>query len=112
MRKTLSAHRFAWELHFGPIPPGQQVLHRCDLRACVNPDHLFLGTQGDNVRDCVNKGRYHYRYGLDMPSGVLTDAEIAAIRSDPRIQRLIAADFSISQSHVSRIKSGEVRTHS
>lgn len=53
------AHRVAWELANGPIPDGLFVLHHCDNRACVRPDHLFLGTQGDNVRDMYAKGRGH-----------------------------------------------------
>lgn len=51
------AHRLAWEAAFGPIPPGLCVLHRCDVRPCVNPEHLFLGTKGDNARDREAKGR-------------------------------------------------------
>lgn len=51
------AHRVAWTLLRGPIPDGQHVLHRCDTPPCVNPDHLFLGSQGDNVRDMTAKGR-------------------------------------------------------
>lgn len=51
------AHRHAWRLFKGDIPAGMRVLHRCDVRNCVNPDHLFLGTQADNVHDMVNKGR-------------------------------------------------------
>jgi hypothetical protein len=55
--ESISAHRAAWELHRGPIPNGLFVLHKCDTRMCVNPDHLFLGTQRDNIHDCMAKGR-------------------------------------------------------
>lgn len=51
------AHRIAWQLENGPIPAGISVLHRCDVPACVNPDHLFLGTHADNMRDKTLKGR-------------------------------------------------------
>jgi hypothetical protein len=53
-----SAHRVAWELVNGPIPDGLHVLHRCDVRACVNPSHLFLGTRFDNMQDMIAKGRW------------------------------------------------------
>ena len=51
------AHRVSWQIHNGPIPKGLSVLHCCDVKLCVNPQHLFLGTQKDNVRDAVKKRR-------------------------------------------------------
>lgn len=56
-RKHKLLHRVAWEWANGPIPDGANVLHRCDKPACVNPEHLFLGTQADNMRDMYQKGR-------------------------------------------------------
>jgi len=57
--KLVRTHRLAWLLSYGDIPIGMQVLHKCDNRACIRLDHLFLGTQRDNIQDAVAKGRYH-----------------------------------------------------
>jgi hypothetical protein len=53
------AHRFSFMIHVGEIPAGLEVLHRCDTPLCVNPDHLFIGTQKDNIHDAINKGRIY-----------------------------------------------------
>ncbi len=56
-RRFTCAHRVAYEIYVAPIPSGMSVLHRCDVRSCVNPAHLFIGTQKDNIADMIRKGR-------------------------------------------------------
>lgn len=73
--KSQRAHRIAWILAFGPIPPSLRVLHRCDNPPCCNPGHLFTGTMRDNTADMVRKGR-HGRDGLRH----LNEEKAAAIR--------------------------------
>lgn len=77
--KQLLAHRVSWELHFGPIPEGKEVLHRCDNPPCQNPRHFFLGTNHDNHLDMVAKDR-HVR-GERQPGAKLSDEAVEAIRS-------------------------------
>jgi len=77
-----AAHRLSWHLHRGDIPPGVFVLHRCDNPGCVNPEHLWLGTQQDNVDDMVAKGRACFRgKGSAHPRAKLTEEKVLAIRA-------------------------------
>lgn len=66
---SVGAHCFSWEIHNGPIPDELCVLHRCDIRPCVNPSHLFLGTKGDNIRDASAKGRHAMQTRTHCPKG-------------------------------------------
>jgi hypothetical protein len=94
--RHLPAHRVSWELHRGPIPDGMCVLHRCDVPSCVNPDHLYLGTNKDNTRDMNMKGR--------NGRTKLTIEQIRAIRADKRMGTVIARDYGISPPAVSKIR--------
>lgn len=78
--KREEAHRVAYRLTFGEIPGDQVVRHKCDNPSCVRPDHLELGTQGDNIRDAVDRGRI--AVGIRHGSAVLDAATVQAIRED------------------------------
>lgn len=94
-RQSRAAHRIAYELWIGPIPDGLMVCHHCDQPACVNPAHLFVGTNADNMRDMVMKDRRGQK---------LTRAQVDAIRNDPRVYRVIASEYGISESYISQLK--------
>ena len=101
------AHRLSWQGANGPIPAGMKVLHKCDVRCCINPDHLFLGTQLDNVADMRAKGRARYP-GANRPHGSKLNLEIAQkIRNDPRFHREIAADYGVSRVAITKIKNNQ-----
>lgn len=101
-KKYVGAHRASWMIHNGPIPKGKFVLHTCDNPPCVNPDHLFIGTNEDNLKDMAKKGRS--TRGEKNVNAVLTEERVIAIRADIRTQDAIAAAYNISQRQVSRIK--------
>lgn len=75
-----NAHRASYRLYVGQIPAGLNVLHRCDNPACVRPDHLFLGTQLDNMRDCSAKGRARPKKGVDNIKAKLSEEDVREIR--------------------------------
>ena len=111
--KYARAHRWAYEHFIGPIPQGQHVCHRCDVTCCVNPDHLFAGTNRENFEDLWRKGRHAWQ--LDPPSKArgekintskLTEREVIAIRrahSRGQQQKLLAKRYGLSHSTVNAI---------
>jgi hypothetical protein len=105
--KSLKAHRLSWQFHHGEIPEGKQICHRCDIRHCVNPSHLFLGTKKDNMEDASQKGRLKGRNvarGENVHQAKLTEIQAREIYFMSGTQIEIASKFGVSQSEVSRIK--------
>jgi len=109
--KQPPAHRVAWVLVNGRIPRGRKVLHLCDRPKCVEPKHLFLGTQADNVRDMIRKGRMNPSIGEKNGSAVLSEIEVREIFYSVDRQADIALRYGISIPLVQKIKYGKIWKH-
>jgi hypothetical protein len=104
--KVVDAHRASYELYVSKIPEGKCVLHSCDVPLCVNPAHLFLGTQTENLDDMTKKGRRSCGRLDGHGSAKLTIDQVMAIRADNRKHAEIAKEYGIGQSTVGSIKTG------
>lgn len=106
--KSIGAHRFSYELIHGAIPKSLYVCHKCDTPLCVNPDHLFVGTHHDNMKDMVQKHRSFTGRGENKKGRArLTNNQASQIRNMNISQVKIAKLFGVSQSTIGRIKRGE-----
>jgi hypothetical protein len=109
--KTQLAHRVSYQMHRGPIPEGMCVCHTCDEPSCVNPDHLWLGTHLDNVRDMNAKGRHHDASGEANGRAKLTIEKVREIRAklaNGQARKNIVTEYGISRSSVSLIHLGKI----
>jgi hypothetical protein len=109
---TELAHRASWILHRGQIPKGMMVCHRCDVRSCVNPSHLFLGTATDNMSDAARKGRMNWknperpalRRCERHPQAKLTNDQVREIRASDLSGIVLAKKYGVSNNSITRIR--------
>ncbi len=115
--RTIGAHRAAWTAWFGPVPAGLDVCHRCDVRCCVNPDHLFVGSRAVNLADMRAKGRHANPprlRGAANRSAKLTSAQVFEIKRALAAGQTCAAlarAYGVSVSSISLIRRGEHWAH-
>lgn len=111
--KTEYAHRLMYQLVHGDIPEGMDVCHWCDVRGCINPQHLFLGTRADNMADAVRKNRQ--AKGFALPHTKLSDGQRLEITARAKLgepYETIAKDFGVCRQHIGQIAINQgVRRH-
>ena len=100
--KCYYVHRASYEAAYGSIPSGQYILHKCDTPNCVRPDHLFPGTQRDNMEDCRRKKRMSC--GESRYNSQLTEKNVKMIRESALSGQELSAMFNVSRSHIYDIK--------
>lgn len=112
------AHRVSWVIAHGAVPRGLHVLHHCDTPACVNPSHLYCGTNADNIADKVRRGRSSFarpdRRGELHPLAKLTEADVATIRSRAGVHgegRRLAREFGVAPSTICHIQKRQIWRH-
>lgn len=108
--KTILAHRFAFQLWRGDIPKGFLVLHKCDNKFCVNPNHLFVGTEKDNIDDAAQKKRL--RFGEIHHNSKMSDEQIAFCRRSWKSEKdtsRLAIRFLVHKTTIQRIVSNKTR---
>jgi hypothetical protein len=107
-KTNTAAHRISWQMHNRRVPKGKLVLHRCNNPSCVNPHHLYIGTQVHNMRDRKLAG--NCPTGENHHNCKISDAVVAEIRETPGTYNQLAELFGISASQVGNIKRGDQRT--
>jgi hypothetical protein len=98
------AHRVSLELYGKPIPDGFRVCHKCDVPSCVNPDHLFSGTQSENIKDMVKKGRANRSHGETHALSKLKQSQVDSIRSSDLSRSKLAEIYGVSGNTIRHIQ--------
>lgn len=125
VRRPIHAHRFSYEINFGPIPEGLYVLHKCDNPECTRPDHLFIGTDADNSHDSIAKGRNsppprspkhfpnkeRWKRGSAHYAARLTEADVKYVRSSKERGVDLAIKYGVGKTTISAIRTRRTWTH-
>jgi len=104
LNKDVGAHRASYIAHNGPIPDGMSILHKCDVRCCVNPYHLYAGTHQENMDDMKTRGRTYRSSGAKAVHAKLSDADAIDIFNSSLLYKEIAIKYGVSPTTVSNIK--------
>lgn len=108
-QKVITIHRFFYMKYVGNIPDDLCVLHKCDNTKCINPEHLFLGTIGDNNRDCVAKGRT--AKGEKNGSAKLAESQVRVIKISDKSNRVLGKEYDVSHRIISLIRQNRLWKH-
>lgn len=116
MQKNILAHRLSYETFVGPIPPGLVVRHKCDIGVCVNPEHLEIGTQADNLRDMYERKRNNNPKGESVGAAKLTERQVLEISSILRMGTYetlaeLGARYGVGDSIIASIRDGKKWKH-
>lgn len=113
--KQTRAHKAYYEHFKDAVPEGLCVLHKCDTPSCVNPEHLFIGTNRDNILDMIKKNRHKRKTGSGPGEKAanhrLTNEQVLAIRKDPRSLSIVGKEYGMDPSTIGKIKNRKLWKH-
>ena len=111
--KNMLSHRASYKYHYKNIPEGRHILHKCDNPPCCNPEHLFPGTDKDNMEDKVQKGRQSRKghLGIDHGMAILAEAEVISIFTSTKSDQSLSLKYKVSKSTISMIRTRNTWTH-